>query len=433
MRNILHVFLQASVAKGQWAAALRSYTLAPAADQTPDCTLLLIEALVKGQQWGMALNYFNERLSPLTSSRGARDVECASKAPASTASCHENDSRGGGAEGGKTVQIEEQMEILRQCEQLLWTHLPPNLVLECPHLRKPIFRVNQKAPSDIVAPPPPLASSSTTTGRHSERDCTDSDIMKIARSPKHRNSWSEALRLFVSDARGPTPPSFQATLQCLVRQGRSAEAEWLVQHCFCAEIPKLKPARRLVGCVAECAARTKSVALSRCVLSHSALSGQLFPSAALDILSVFATPAVAKREWHCVDEWWTSVLRSQSSYSLQTHLKLSSVVGKCIIDGTSGKEWERALSAFKISEAYNVDLALLFKLRLLRIARQWKAALMLFSSRLETEKKEPDPILREAFAVMTAQRAERWIPLPAIAMAERKWQAWNHPDKDKSQ
>lgn len=308
----------------------------------------------------------------------------------------------------------------------------------------------------------------------SEQDSAlERKIIRLLQQPKTRNAWKTACEVFFQISR-PRPSSFHALLQCLGRQGRVTEAERIVLELFQYHMnlkrgttaeeeephryASLRLSRRLLQDIADCATRLHSTKICEAILLERLFSALLTPSTAIVLLSFLShSPSMARKEWRLVMKWWEDEVQQwkkehsdglppnheeggphKGGYSLCTHLQVSSFVGKCIIQGSRSRgtstEWRKALACFTYSEDRNPDLALLFQLRLLRVAKEWKAALELFSPRLEAIRSsasstalplrgcqcKPHSVLHECCSMFLYENPSAWIPEDVLACLQQQ-------------
>lgn len=292
-------------------------------------------------------------------------------------------------------------------------------------------------------------------------------LFRILHQTHIKNAWKSAFQVFFQMHR-PGFPCFQALLECLSREGRVVEVENVIlelyqfqkkaQHGITSEMLEsrwlsVRLSRRLLQNIVECAIRLHSVKLCTLILSDRLLSSRLSPSSAVLLLSFFSRrpSSFASQELPVVRTWWKGEVREwndgkgsssgscgrvgkggeaqdhKKGYSLCTHLKVSSLVAKCIIreSSSSGKNamWHEALECFQYSEMSNPDLALLFKLRILRAAKDWETALALFMCRLEgpsspTRRAEQDTLLRDCSSIFTLDNPSKWIPKESLSLVQ---------------
>lgn len=295
-------------------------------------------------------------------------------------------------------------------------------------------------------------------------------LFRILYHKNIRNTWKSALQVFFQ-MRKPGIPDFQALLECLGREGRVVEVENVVlelyqfrkdaQNGVTREMLEsrwlsVRLSRRLLQRIVECATRLHSVKLCTLILSDRLLSSHLTPSSTVVLLSFLSRkpPSTVQQELPVVREWWEREVRQwngdkesssrgscgkedkgdeeqghKKGYSLCTHLKVSSLVAKCMIRGSSSSGtnamWLEALQCFQHSEKSNPDLALLFKLRLLREANEWKTAMALFIRRLEvpstpTRYAEQDTLLRDCSSIFIRDNPSKWIPNESLTLIQNK-------------
>lgn len=317
----------------------------------------------------------------------------------------------------------------------------------------------------------------------------EKELTRLLHAPKQRNAWKMACELF-SQMHRPHVSAFHALLQCLGRQGRVVEAERIVLDVFRYHkrrkserestrdedsegrgekeggkehrYASLRLSRRLLQHVVDSSTRLHSIKICEHILSDRLFSSFLTPSTAMVLLSFLSSsPSIARQEWRCVMKWWEEeghewsmhekeekecakrdalVTRQKRGYSLCTHLQVSSFVARCIIQGSALKgtapDWCTALTCFQYSEECNPDLALLFKLRLLRVAKQWNAALELLTHRLEelsssssspsssptgsNETWKKNSVLSDCCSIFLHYNPSRWIPEDIISLARQR-------------
>eukprot|EP00796_Vickermania_ingenoplastis_P004457 gene4457-3252_t len=409
----------------------------------PSHALLLAEALRKGGKWSLAVKVFQEiRLEEKKEAQPVVVCICATVLDALHKQRQHHPSYWRTAleladEGWSAVaDCEDRVDISalkRQCEAHVLPAVPVDIrvpfrcrwrCVEGELQRRGLLEIpeNSRADGDVsssslAGPSPPPKATASSSSSESPEDA----LQSILRQPKRRDAWRDALEIFTVQVKNPDLTCFRTTLQCLTRQGRHAEAEGLVRRFCLGEPPLIKPSRRLVECLSDSADRMHAVELSKLLLSHP-LAAQLTPTAAIRVVGVLSRPVVVRREWGVVDAWWKTTASMEATgdgvgisgagYSLRTHLKLSSFVGKCIVAGSSGKEWATALGVFSSAEkCQSRDLALLYKLRLLRMAGQWSAAVQLFSQRMRvTDPPSNLALLQESYAIFFTQDAEKWMP-----------------------
>lgn len=460
VRDLLSLFLEMSALKGEWAAALQALPTASSSSLQPTHALLLSEAFSNGGKWAEGLAYC--RPYHAEQSTRAHYVRCLSSVLASYSEAVQDSQKfswqfalGVATDAWKGVEscqlpfeaTVEAQKLWSCCETHVLPRLPgaartgsydewKQILVKMTQLHSDSFQpVEQQAEHQDSRPSaaaPPLSSTSHPNHQEGGADHTvESQLRELLQQPKSRDTWRTAVEIFMSNADNNLMSftSFDIVLQCLSRQGRVSEAVRVISMCCLQDPPILRPSRRVVTSIAHFAKTTRSAELCRLVLSHVSLAAQLTPTAAIELLSVLSVPYVAQSHWQLVDDWWSRLKseESEGSYSLRTHINVSSYVGVCIAQGTRHQEWERAIQAFVSSRSTDPDRALLCQLRLLRTAKQWKAAMSLFSKRLsEEDDRWNTRALRDSHKLLTKENASQWIPQAAIQVVDAAFQASQH-------
>ncbi|XQJ30106.1 hypothetical protein NXY56_006185 [Leishmania guyanensis] len=337
----------------------------------------------------------------------------------------------------------------------------------------------------------------------------EEDLTKqLASNSRTTGAWATSLNFLRRiPAECVTGNLFTALLRHLLQHHRGSEVEQLVRTFVLPErsgggsaqspLPALThtpPSRAtsralradsvVIKTVAEACHRLRCSDLAAALLLDTETRAAMTPSAAVPLVMTLRDAGA----YSSVLLWW-ELLRKEESvlrYPLLRHAKLSSYVASCVLRSTTEEtqqaassstaketrarpaprwtgEWHSALDVFRNAEApaHDPALVLLFQLRLLRQAGQWKAAVQLFNAFcqahpnvVDSEQPPPDlaaqehhgrhndrrrwrtrretpylapgkervSAMKSAWAVLTEERAEQWIPPSVLVHLRRQGQ-----------
>lgn len=466
MNDVLKIFLEASAQKGEWLAALKSYHSFPERIRTEGHFTLLIKVLCASGKWNLAQEMCTkgkskvEELTGLTfillnaygdNERMVQKKSLLAWPEALSITKHAWDCAKLVSEDGWDEKVQSTVQSLWGCsEGGVLNTLPREIVQPTRSLWLSVAReIEEKKNVSICNTTAAhlhslaLAQKNETTPEKKDNDkkltFLESSSSKAFQGLKgypeemknknsgntSRVSWSEALKEF-RRIENPSLATFQKVIKILSREGRLSEVEALVNECCCISPQLIRPSRRLVKCIAESATRLQSPSLCKKILMDKQLSNALTPSTAIPLILLLTKPSIAHNEWDMVARWWedqklpsssgsVDEMNTKASYTLRGHLRLSSHVACCIVLGSGGKEWPRALACFEGSENANKELELLFKLRVLRIAKNGEAAAQVFCQAIEKRRSihsgaEPvSDLLRDSYGIFFTENPGTWV------------------------
>ncbi|KAG5495121.1 hypothetical protein JKF63_02174 [Porcisia hertigi] len=326
----------------------------------------------------------------------------------------------------------------------------------------------------------------------------------LASNSRATDSWATSLSLLQQiPAERVTGHLFTALLRHLLQHYRQNEIDRLVctlvllktfddsaqqsSQALTRTLPSCDTARALradsvvIKVVAEACHRLRRADLAAALLLDTEARASMTPSAAVPLVMTLRDAGASLS----VLIWWELLRQEKSAlrYPLLQHAKLSSYVASCVLRSTAARssevapkaaketrlgsaacragDWQKALDAFRdaAAPAHDPALVLLFELRLLRQAGQWRAAVQLFNAFCQTHpyvrnseqpsstfanqrhdgrrndgrrwctgrgapETHPGEVrgsaMMSACAVLTMEHAEQWIPPDVLAHLRRQ-------------